>query len=123
MSQVTRPPLTIIAVRQDGDLGRWEVGAHLATHGHAEADIEALFLLIQRVIDDNDATELLTFVLLEPQDAGVVLGPADVIRVGQDGVGCGSSGRVWGPREKMQVETKPFLKRFYYNNREKEFNL
>lgn len=40
-------PLTIIAVCQDGDLGSREVGAHLAAHGHAEADIEGLFLLIQ----------------------------------------------------------------------------
>lgn len=38
--------LTIIAVCQDDNLCCWEVGAHLAAHGHAEADVEALILLI-----------------------------------------------------------------------------
>lgn len=90
---VLQAPLTIVAVCQDGDLGGWEAGAHLASHGHAEADVEALFLLIQGVIDDDDATELLSLVLVKAQHAGVVLRSGDVIGVGQHGAGYGASGR------------------------------
>lgn len=79
-------------VRQDGDPGRGEVGAQLAAHGHAEADVEALFLLVQGVIDDDDAAELLPLVPVEAQDAGVILRPADVVGVGQDSGGYGASG-------------------------------
>lgn len=85
--------LTIIAVCQDGDFGTWEIGAQLASHWHAEADIETLFLLIQGVIDDDDATEFLTLILVEAQHAGVVLGSGDVIGVGQDSAGYSAGGR------------------------------
>lgn len=87
-------PLTIIAVCQDGDFGSRELGSHLATHGHAEADIEALLLLVQGVVDDNDATELLPLVLVKAQHTGVVLRSGDVIGVGQHrgGYGAGGSG-------------------------------
>ncbi len=91
--QVKPTPLTIVAVCQDGDLGGREVGAHLAAHGHAEADVEALFLLIQRVINDDDATEFLSLVLVKAQHAGVVLRSGDVVRVGQHSAGYGASGR------------------------------
>lgn len=89
-------PLTVIAVCQDGDLGSREVGAHLAAHGHAEADIEGLFLLIQWVINDNDAAEFLSLILVKTQHTGVVLRPGDVIRVGQHSAGYGARGRGWG---------------------------
>lgn len=92
----TTTPLTIIAVCQDGDLGGREVGAQLAAHGHTEADIEALFLFIQGVIDDNDTTEFLPLILIKTQNAGMILRSGDVIRVGQDGAGYGASGRGWG---------------------------
>lgn len=85
--------LTVITVSQDGDLGCWVVSAHSSAHGHAEADVEALFLLVQGVIDDDDATHFLTFVLIEAQDTVVVLRPSDVIRVGQDRAGDGTGGR------------------------------
>lgn len=85
--------LTIIAVSQDGDLGSWVVGSQLAAHGHAEADIEALFLLIQRVIDDDDATEFLPLILVKTEYTVVVLWAGDVVRVGQHSAGYGASGR------------------------------
>lgn len=86
-------PLTIITICQDGDLGCWEVGTQLTTHGHTEADIEALFLLIQGVIDDNDATEFLTLLFIKTQNTGMIFGSGDVIRVGKDSAGYGASGR------------------------------
>lgn len=86
-------PLTIVAVCQDGDPGGGEAGAHQAAHGHAEADVEALVLLVQRVVDDDDPAELLALVLVEAQHAGVVLGSGDVVRVGQHGAGDGAGGR------------------------------
>lgn len=89
-------PLTVIAVCQDGDPGSWEVGAHLASHGHAEADIERLFLFIQWVVNDDDATEFLSLILVKTQHTGVVLRSGDVIRVGQHSAGYGASGRGWG---------------------------
>lgn len=89
-------PLTVIAVCQDGDPGSWEVGAHLASHGHAEADIERLFLFIQWVVNDDDATEFLSLILVKTQHTGVVLRSGDVIRVGQHSAGYGAGGRGWG---------------------------
>jgi len=89
------PPLTVVAVGQDGDLGAGEGGAHLAPHGHAEGDVEALLVLVQRVVDHDDAAELLALVLVEAQQAGVVLGPRDVVRVGQHRAGDGARGRGW----------------------------
>lgn len=88
----TPTSLTIIAVCQDGDLGGREVGAHLAAHRHAEADVEALFLLIQGVINDNDATEFLPLILVKTQHTVVVLRSGDVVRVGQHSAGYGASG-------------------------------
>lgn len=84
--------LTVIMVCQDDHTGTREVGAHLASHGHAQRDIEALFLLIERVIDDDDATWLLTFVLVKAQNTRVVFRTSDVIRVRQDGAGDGACG-------------------------------
>lgn len=92
----TNTSLTIITVCQYGDLCGREVGAQLATHGHAEADVEALLLLIQGVINNNDATEFLTLILIETQNAGVIFWSGDVIRVRQDSAGYGAGGRGWG---------------------------
>lgn len=85
-------PLTVIAVCQNGDFGRREVGAQLAPHGHAEADVKALLFLVKGVIDDNDATGFFALILIEAQHAGVVLGPGDVVRVGKDCAGYGAGG-------------------------------
>lgn len=95
-------PLTIIAVCQDGDFSSRELGSHLAAHGHAEADIEALLLLVQRVVDDNDATELLPLVLVKAQHTGVILRSGDVIGVGQHRGGYGAGGSDWGNEAKRE---------------------
>lgn len=85
--------LTIVTVCQDYDLGGWEVGAHLAAHGHTEADVKALFLLVQGVINDDDATEFLSLILVKTQHTVVVLGSGDVVRVGEHSAGDGATGR------------------------------
>ena len=83
-------PLTIVAVGQDGDLRTGEGGSHLATHGHAEGYVEALFLLVERIVDDDDAAGLLPLVLVKAEHAGVVLGTRDVVAVGEDRAGDGA---------------------------------
>lgn len=84
--------LTIVTVCQDGHFGTRELDAHLTAHGHAEAHVEALFLLVQRIIDDYDAAKFLPFIFVEAQHAVVVFGSGDVVRVGQDSAGDGACG-------------------------------
>lgn len=85
-------PLTIITVCQNGDFGRGEAGAHLATHRHTEADVEALLFLIEGVINDDDAADFFPLILVKTQHAVVVLRSRDIVRVGQDHGGYGASG-------------------------------
>lgn len=84
--------LTVLRIRDDCDSGCGELRAQTAPHGHAEGDIEALLVFVQRVINYHHPAGFLHLSLVESQDAVVVLGPGDVIGVGQDGGGNGAFG-------------------------------
>lgn len=58
-----------------------------------QCDIEALFPLIQRVIDDHHTTLLLLLTLVEAKDAAMLLRAGDVVGVRKDGGGNCSRGR------------------------------
>ena len=90
---------TIICIGEDCNRGFWELGAHTSSHGHAEAHDEALLLLVQGVVDDHHPAGLLHLAFVEAQDAVVVLGPGDVVGVGEHRGGDGARGRDWARRE------------------------
>lgn len=97
--------LTVFHIRDDCDSGCGELWAQTAPHGHAEGDIEALFVFIQRVINYHHPAGFLHLSLVEAQDAVMVLGPGDVIRVGQHCGGNGAFGWNW-EREKKKKKGK-----------------
>ena len=84
--------ITVFHISNDCDSGRGELGAQTAPHGHAEGDIEAFLVFIQRVINDHNAAGFLHLSLVKAKDAVMVLGPGDVIRVGQHRGGDGACG-------------------------------
>lgn len=56
-----------------------------APDGQGQADVEALLLLIQGVVDDHHAARFFPLALVEAEDAAVLLWAGDVVRKGQDG--------------------------------------
>lgn len=99
--------LTVFGVRDDCDSGCGELRAQTAPHGHAEGDIEALLVFVQRVINYHHPAGFLHLSLVEAQDAVVVLGPGDVIGVGQDGGGNCAFGGDWEWGKKREKQTNP----------------
>lgn len=85
--------LTVFHIGDDCDSSCGELGAQTASHRHAEGDIEALLVFVQGVINDHHPAGFLHLSLVEAQDAVMVLGPGDVIGVGQHCGGDGACGR------------------------------
>lgn len=88
-------PLTIITVCQNDDFGWGELGAQLPPHGHTKADVEALLILVEGVINDKDAADFFTLILVEAQHGGVILRSGDVVGVRQDSAGYGAGRCAW----------------------------
>lgn len=87
--------LTVFHIRDDCDSGCGELRAQTAPHGHAEGDIEAFLVFIQRVINYHNPAGFLHLSLVEAQNAVMVLRPGDVIGVGQHHAGDSACGRNW----------------------------
>lgn len=79
--------LTVVHVFQDLDLGGGVVLPQTAPDGQGQADVEALLLLVQGVVDDHHAAGFLPLALVEAEDAAVLLWAGNVVGVGQDGGG------------------------------------
>lgn len=71
--------LTVVRVLQDVDSGVGVVHSQAAPDGHRQGDVEALFSLVQRVVDDHHAAPLLPLAPVKTQDAAVLLRPRDVV--------------------------------------------
>ncbi len=113
--------LTVFHIRNDCDSSCGELWAQTAPHGHAEGDIEAFLVFIQRVIDDDNPAGFLCLSLVEAQDAMMVLGPRDVIRVGQDCGGDGACGWNWvGGKQNYRMQSsqsKPWHNTVYFSHK------
>lgn len=96
--------LTIIHVFQDVDFGGGIVHSQAPPDRQRQSDIEALFSLVQRVVDDHHATLLLPLTLVEAKDAAVLLRTGDVVRVRQDGGGNSPWGRTFRGTKKRRGE-------------------
>lgn len=90
---------TVICIRNDCNSGWGKLWAQTPPHGHAEGDGEAFLVLVQRVVDDHHPAGLLHLPFVKTQDAVMVLGPGDVIRVGEHPGGDGARGRNWSAQE------------------------
>ena len=102
--------LTVIHIRDNCDSGCGELGAQTSPHWHAEGDIEAFLVFIQRIVNYHNPAGFLHFSLIEAQDAVMVLRPGDVIRVGQHCGGDGACGRTWGGEKKNYVRQNEWSK-------------
>lgn len=76
-----------------------------ASDGQGQADVEALFSLIQRVVDDHHAALFLPLALVEAEDAAVLLWAGDVVRIGQDGGGNRPNGRTFKEEAKKPLDS------------------
>lgn len=88
--------LTIIRVFQDGDFGGGVVRSQTTPDRQRQRDVEALFSLVQRVVDNHHAASLLPLTSVEAKDAAVLLRTGDVVRERQHGSGnraCGGTFR------------------------------
>ena len=101
------PVLTVIFVGDNRHPSPGELSSDSPAHGHAQKDPEGLLLFIQGVINDHDPARFLTLVLVKADDTGVVLGPRDVIGVGQHRGGHGATRGAWTQREGDGVLRRP----------------
>ncbi|TNN63521.1 hypothetical protein EYF80_026263 [Liparis tanakae] len=69
---------------QDIDFGGGVVRSQTAPDRQRQSDVEALFSLVQRVVDNHDPTVLLPLTLVETKDADMLLWTGDVVRVRQN---------------------------------------
>lgn len=86
---------TIIHVLQDIDFGGGVVHPQTAPDRQRQGDVEALLSLVERVVDDHDATLLLPFTPVKAKDADMLLQTGDVVRVRQNGGGNRPRGRTF----------------------------
>lgn len=92
---------TVIHIRNNCNPGGGELGAQTAPHGHAQGDIEALVVFVQRVVNDHHAAGFFHLALVKAQDAVVVFGPGDVIWVWQHSGGHRTCGWHWDTKENL----------------------